>query len=127
MTSEKRLREIARNDIEEHRCFIAEGLNQVHPDLTEEECDRLYTLIRSWPILDLPVPDRNGCFWPLRGRNYGHIRRTMIQPHVGDPFPGVVIARGGPGEVSHHTSMTLTRAEALELAGILTAAAMEEE
>lgn len=75
---------------------------------------------------DLPVPDRNGCFWPLRGRSYGHVRRTMIQPHVGDPFPGVIIARGGPGESSRHTSMTLTRAEALELAGILTAAAMEE-
>lgn len=132
MTSEKRLREIAAQFIRDCRDGLSyevvtehpDELDRFHPD-SHELC-RVSELVESWPILDLPVPDRNGCLWPAHGRNYGYVRRTMIQPHVGDPFPGVIIARGGPGEASRHTNMTLTRAEALELAGILTAAAMEE-
>lgn len=125
MTSEKRLREIVAREAT-LRLPAFDILCDKYPDLTGADWDRVYDLLRTWPILDLPLPDRNGCLWPLSGRNYGHVRRTMIQPHVGDPFPGVIISRGGPGEASRHTSMTLTRAEALELAGILAAAAMEE-
>lgn len=126
MSSEKKLRDYARAVVSSERLRDDAVLPSDFPDLTDTEFERLCEIVAFYPILDLPVPDRNGCFWPLRGRNYGHVRRTMIQPHVGDLFPGVVISRGGPGESSRHTSMTLTRAEALELAGILTAAAMEE-
>lgn len=83
---------------------------------------------------DLPEPDRDGFWWPERGRNYGHVRvETIHDPRLNttdrgniDPFKGVTIARGGPGYASRYTSMTLTKDEALELASILTAAAKEE-
>ena len=83
---------------------------------------------------DLPKPDRDGLWWPERGRNYGHVRvETIHDPRLNttdrgnlDPFKGVTIARGGPGYASRYTSMTLTKDEALELASILIAAAMEE-
>lgn len=68
---------------------------------------------------DLPVPDEKGRFFPASGWNYGHVRRGVVHHPERGPEPYVRIARG-----AH--SITLTRAEALELAGILTAAAMEE-
>ena len=125
MTSEHEIRRIV---TEEARLTAGafDDLCDRHPNLTGTDWDRFYVLLRTWPILDLPVPDRDGCLWPLHGRNYGHVRRATVHRHYGDPVPGVVISRGGPGEASRHTSMTLTRQEALELASLLTAAAMEE-
>lgn len=129
MTSEKRLREIAKDHAKEQLQDI-ETLTIIEADedeeLSDRDCERVEHLVRTWPILDLPEPDRDGRWFPEHGLNYGHIRCETVKPILGFPFSRIVISRGGPGEVSRHTSMTLTRDEALELAGILTAAAMEE-
>lgn len=54
------------------------------------------------------------------GRNYGNVHISHADPLE------VVISRGGPGEASHSTSMTLTREEAREPASLLIGAATEE-
>lgn len=119
MTSEHDIRRIV---TEEARLAAGafDDLCEKHPNLTGADWDRFYDLIRTWPVLDLPVPDRHGYLWPAHGRNYGNVHISHADPTE------IVISRGGPGEASRHTSMTLTRAEALELASLLTAAAMEE-
>ena len=129
MTSEKQLREIAAQEV---RDLTREGhhsqpLWEDHPDLTETEWGRVVHLIDTWPILDLPAPDRDGFWWPEHGRNYGNVHVSPVYVRdVGEIIPMVTIARGGPGEASRHTRMNLTREEALELASLLTAAAMEK-
>ena len=109
MTTEKKLREFAAE-------YLRRGREDLAGDLADAMQDRLFDvsraveLIKNWPILDLPVPDRGGCLWPLHGYAYGHVQRRGDQ---------IVISRGDK-------PMHLTKGEALELAAILTAAAMEE-
>ena len=125
MTSEKKLREYARAVVGAERLRDDAVLPSDFPDLTDTEFERLCEIVAFYPILDLPVPDRDGCLWPAHGRNYACVRRGTVY-QLGDPVPGVVVVRGGPGESSRHTSIALTREEALELASLLTAAALEE-
>lgn len=138
MTSETRLREIAAEYIRDCLDDVADDARTEKPDdlhnVSDDEADRVAAMIRAWPILDQPVLDEDGYLFPMHGRNFGHVRVTTIyDPRLNttdrgnlDPFKGVIIGRGGPGRASRHTSMTLTKAEALELAALLTAAAMEE-
>lgn len=121
MTSEKKLREIFAAEVILHLPSF-NYLCDEYPNLTDEDRNRVYKLLETWPILNLPVPDRDGLWWPERGRNYGHVRLGSVR----SDNDRVVISRGGPGEASHYTSMSLTKNEALELASILTAAATEE-
>ncbi len=109
MTSEKRLREIVAAESTLHLPAI-EYLCDKYPDLTGADWDRVYDLLRTWPVLDLPVGDRDGTWWPLHGLVYAHVQRR------GDR---IIISRGDK-------PMHLTKGEALELASLLTAAAMEE-
>lgn len=63
---------------------------------------------------DLPEPDSDGRLWPEHDFTYAHVQSPK--------FTGtgnVIIARGA-------SSLALTREEALELASLLTAAALEE-
>ena len=120
MTTEKKLRYYARAVVSAERLRDDAVLTSDFPDLTDDEFERLCEIVAFYPILALPVPDRHGYLWPEHGRNYGNV-------HIGHAYPSeIVISRGGPGEASRHTSMTLTRKDALELASLLTAAATEE-
>jgi hypothetical protein len=110
MTTEKKLRDYARAVVSAERLRDDAVVREDFPELTEREFERLCDLVALWPVLDLPVPDRNGCLWPLHGYNFGHVQRR------GDR---IIIRRGD-------NPMHLTKGEALELAAILTAAAMEE-
>lgn len=118
MTSEREIREIAAAEVREalRRCPV---LWENHPHLTEDEWSRCVGLITDYPILDLPVPDRDGCWWPTNGRNYGHVKRGVVRHPECGAEKYVRISRG-------EHPITMTPAEALELAAILTAAAMEE-
>ena len=120
MTTEKKLRDYARAVVSAERLRDDAVLPSDFPDLTDPEFERLCEIVTAYPVLDLPVPDRHGYLWPERGRNYGNVHISHADPSE------IVISRGGPGEASRHTSMTLARGEALELASLLTAAAMEE-
>ncbi|HAF72533.1 MAG TPA: hypothetical protein DCL06_06260 [Corynebacterium variabile] len=109
MTSEREIHQIAADEAREAlRRYPA--LWENHPHLREGEWGRCADLIANYPILDLPVGDRDGTWWPLHGYAYGHIQRR------GDR---IIISRG-------EKPMHLTKGESLELAAILTAAAMEE-
>lgn len=116
MTSEKELRKIA---AEEVACaaFRHTPLWEDRPELTEAEWVRVVDLISDWPIPDLPPADRDGCWWPKRGRNYGHVRASDGK---------ITIARGGPYVAARYTSLHLTPDEAEELASLLLAAAHHE-
>lgn len=120
MTTEKKLRDYARSVVSAARLRDDAVLPSDFPDLTDTEFERLCDLVALYPILDLQVLDRQGYLWPRHGRNYGNVHISHADPSE------IVISRGGPGEASRHTSMTLTREESLELASILTAAAMVE-
>lgn len=125
MTSENQLREIAATAIREH--LVGDPLNAVFEDVCceqswdpeEPDAQRIRDLILTWPILDLPVPDRDGYWWPEHGRNYGNVRHGVTRHPERGEEPYVRIGRG-----LH--PITMTRAEALELASLLTATAMEE-
>jgi hypothetical protein len=110
MTTEKKLRDYARAVVSAERLRDDAVLPSGFPDLTDAELERLCDLVAFYPILDLPVPDRDGTWWPLHGLMYGHVRLR------GDR---IIISRGDK-------PLHLTKGEALELAAILTAAAMEE-
>lgn len=122
MTSEKRLREIAKDHAKEQLRDI-ETLTIIEADedgeLSERDCERVECMVRTWPILDLPVPGRYGWFWPAHGRNYAHVHSGTVQHPERGPERYIRIGRG-----LHPITMTPT--EALELAAILTAAATEE-
>lgn len=120
MSSEKQLREIAATAIREH--LQDEPLNAIFEDVCCEQsldpehpdAERIYDLIRHYPVPDLPVPDQDGRLWPENDFNYSHVQSSK--------FTGtgnVIIARGD-------WAIALTREEALELASLLTAAATEE-
>lgn len=110
MSTEKKLRDYARAVVSAERLRDDAVLWEDFPELTEREFERLCDLVSLWPILDLPVGDRDGTWWPMHGYNFGHVQRR------GDR---IIISRGDK-------PMHLTKGEALELAAILTAAAMEE-
>lgn len=119
MTSEKELRKIV-SDNAELRIRPLDELRQKCPGLTLDDWGSVLELVDSWPIPDLPPGDRHGYWWPKHGRNYGNVHISHADPDE------IVISRGGPGEASRHTSMTLTLAEAEELASLLLAAALHE-
>ncbi|MGN0095066.1 MAG: hypothetical protein ACI38U_03290 [Corynebacterium sp.] len=126
MTSEKELRKIAREEVT-RAVFHHTPLWEDYPNLAEDEWVRVVDLISDWPIPDLPPADHDGCWWPKHGRNYGHVRGwDCREMYDSDPVPGVVIARGGSGEASRYTSISLTLDEAEELASLLLAAAHHE-
>lgn len=111
MTSEKRLREIAAQEVRDLSRYQhhSDPLWEDYPDLTEGEWMRVVHLIDTYPILNLPVPDRDGLWWPT-APTLGYVQRTGFTIHA---IGGLV-------------RLDLTRDEALDLAAILTAAATEE-
>lgn len=125
MSTEKQLREIAATAIREH--LTDEPLNAIFEDVCCEQsldsehpdAQRIYDLLRTWPIIDLPVPDGRGYLFPKSGLNYGNVHTGIIRHPEKGPIRCIRISRG-----LH--PINLTREEALELAAILTAAAMEE-
>lgn len=112
MTSEKRLRGIVAREAT-LRLPAFDILCDKYPDLTGADWDRVYDLLHTYPILDLPVSDEKGRFFPEHDINYEYVRRCVTD----DRYIRFDLGLG---------FIILTRAEALELAGILTAAAMEE-
>lgn len=116
MTTEKQLREIAATAIREH--LTGEPLNAVFEDVCCEQsldpehpdAQRIYDLIHDWPILDLPVPDRDGYWWPKAAT----IRTVSKTPR------GEIRIQSGNFQ---QFQMYLTPEKALDIAAILTAAA----
>lgn len=98
----------------------AEVLWLLEPHLSTSECDKqarelAHALADAGLLMpDLPEPDSDGRLWPEHGFTYVHVQSPK--------FTGtgnVIIARGA-------SSLALTSEEALELASLLTAAALEE-
>lgn len=125
MTSEKRLREIAAQFIRDCREGLSFEVVTEHPDDLDDfhpdsyELCRVSELVESWPILDIPVPDSRGYLFPKSGINYGNVHTGIIRHPEKGAIRCIRISRG-----LH--PITLTHEEALELASLLTAAAMEE-
>ncbi|WP_145941734.1 hypothetical protein [Corynebacterium glyciniphilum] len=118
MTSEKELRRIAHAEVTMlvRNPHHKEPLWEDHPELTEGEWESVLELIDDWPIPDLPLADREGCWWPTHGRKYGHVRKLQGT---------IVIARGGLGVASRLTSLYLTADEAEELGDFLLSGARD--
>ena len=121
MTSEKELRQIAVSQLRESRGDLADDIALAIPDgfdgLEDHDLEQVAEMVSTWPIPDLPPADRDGCWWPKRGINYGHVRAAD---------GGIKIARGGPYVATRYTSLHLTPDEAEELASLLLAAAHHE-
>lgn len=113
MSSEKQLREYARAVVSAERLRDDSVLPSDFPDLTDPELERLCEIVALYPILNLPVPDREGYWWP-KAATLGTVSRTSR---------GEIRIQSGNFQ---QFQMYLTPEKALDLAAILTAAATEE-
>lgn len=112
MTTEKKLRDYARAVVSAARLHDDAVLPSDFPDLTDAEFERLCEIVAFYPILALPVPDREGYWWPKA--DLGNVSRTSR---------GEIRIQSGNLQ---QFQMYLTPEKALDLAAILTAAATEE-